>query len=61
VTGGQGKVISATWTCPSGATPKGLDVTCADTDKAGAAKVTIVDGAGNVASATRDISPALSQ
>jgi PKD repeat protein len=59
VSGGQGKVLAANWTCPSGAVAQGLDVTCADTDKAGVAEVTIVDGAGNVATATVDVSPAL--
>jgi hypothetical protein len=57
VSGGHGKVIAAHWTCPSGEIQEGMEVTCADTDKAGIAEVTVVDGAGNVASATVDISP----
>lgn len=57
VSGGQGKVIAAHWTCPSGEAVEGLDAICPDTDKAGVAEVTVVDGAGNVASTTVDISP----
>jgi hypothetical protein len=50
-------VIAAYWTCPSGEAEEGLDVTCPDTDKAVVAEVTVVDGAGNVASSAVDISP----
>ena len=58
VSGGHGKVIAAHWTCPSGEVERGLDVTCKGTDKAGVADVTVVDGAGNVATSEVDISPA---
>lgn len=58
VSGGQGKVVAAHWTCPSGETQQGLDVTCPETDKAGVAEVTVVDGAGNLATSEVDISPA---
>ncbi len=59
VSGGQGKVIAATWACPTGSVANGPDVTCAATDKARVSEVTIVDGAGNVATAAVVISPAL--
>jgi len=55
--GGQGKVIAVHWTCPSGQLEEGRDVICLDTDKAGVAEVTVVDGAGNVAATRVDISP----
>jgi len=58
VSGGHGKVIAAHWTCPSGEAQQGMDVTCTDTDKAGVAIVTVVDGAGNLATSEADISPA---
>lgn len=58
VSGGHGKVIAAHWTCPSGEARQGMDVTCPDTDKAGVAEVTVVDGAGNLATSQVDISPA---
>jgi hypothetical protein len=58
VSGGHGKVLAVHWTCPSGTTTSGLNVTCLDTDKAGIAEVTVVDGAGNVATSSVDISPA---
>jgi hypothetical protein len=61
VTGGQGSVIAATWTCTTGEIQKGLDVTCPETDKDGYARVTVVDGAGNSASADIEISPARPQ
>jgi PKD repeat protein len=61
VSGGQGKVIAAHWTCPSGDTQEGMDVTCANTDKAGVAELAVVDGAGNTAKATVDISPSRSR
>ena len=61
VSGGQGRVIAATWTCTTGEIRKGLDVTCPETDKYGSARVTVVDGAGNSASAEIDISPAVQQ
>jgi hypothetical protein len=57
VAGGQGKVIAAHWTCPSGQTREGMNVLCLNTGKAGVAAVTVVDGAGNIASAEVDISP----
>jgi hypothetical protein len=59
VTGGQGTVLAVTWTCPSGEVRKGMDVTCAGTDKGGVAEVTVVDGAGNRATGAVDISPAV--
>jgi hypothetical protein len=59
VSGGQGTVLAMTWTCPGGQLRHGMDVTCTDTDKGGAAKVTAVDGAGNRATGEVDISPAL--
>jgi hypothetical protein len=58
VSGGQGKVIATHWSCPSGTAERGMDVACDDTDKAGVATVTVVDGAGNVATSQVDISPA---
>jgi hypothetical protein len=58
VSGGQGKVIATHWSCPSGTAEQGMDVTCDDTDKAGVATVTVVDGAGNVATSEVGISPA---
>jgi hypothetical protein len=58
VTGGQGTVLAVTWKCPSGEIQQGMDVTCAGTDKGGAAEVTVVDGAGNRATGEVDISPA---
>ena len=54
-------MIAATWTCTTGETVQGLDVACPDTDKYGVARVTVVDGAGNSASADIDISPAQAQ
>lgn len=57
VSGGHGKVVAAHWTCTSGEQREGLDVTCPGTDKGGAAAVTVVDGAGNVATTQVDISP----
>jgi PKD repeat protein len=59
VSGGQGKVIAAHWTCASGEVQEGLDVTCAGTDKSGVAEVTVVDGAGNIATSEVDISPSV--
>jgi PKD repeat protein len=59
VTGGQGTVLSVAWTCPSGEVQQGMDVTCTGTDKAGVARVTVVDGAGNSAVGEVDISPSL--
>jgi PKD repeat protein len=61
VTGGQGTVLSATWSCPNGAVRQGLDVTCAGTVKAGVAEVTGVDGAGNRATSAVDVSPAVTR
>jgi hypothetical protein len=58
VTGGQGTVIAATWTCTTGEIQKGMDVECPGTDKDGFARVTVIDGAGNSASADIEISPA---
>ena len=61
VTGGQGTVIAATWTCTTGEVRNGTDVECPGTDKDGFARVTVVDGAGNSASADIEISPARPQ
>jgi hypothetical protein len=58
VSGGQGTVIAATWICTTGETWQGLDAICPGTDKDGFARVTVVDGAGNTATAEVDISPA---
>lgn len=58
VSGGHGTVLAAHWICPSGEVQQGMDVTCAGTAKAGVAEVTVVDGAGNVATTEVDISPA---
>jgi hypothetical protein len=58
VSGGQGTVIAATWTCTTGETWQGLDAICPGTDKDGFARVTVVDGAGNSATTEVDISPA---
>jgi hypothetical protein len=61
VTGGQGTVLAVTWTCPGGQVRQGVDVTCAGTDKGGAAEVTVTDGAGNRATGQVDISPAVTR
>ncbi len=58
VSGGHGKIIAAHWTCPTGDARQGMDVTCPGTDKGGVAEVTVVDGAGNLATSEIDISPA---
>lgn len=52
--GGSGKEVAARWTCPNGRQADGLTVTCAG-KKAGAASVTLVDGAGNTATAQLNV------
>ncbi len=48
--GGSGTDVSARWACPGGKTAEGLAVTCPG-KAAGEASVTLVDGAGNSATA----------
>ncbi len=48
--GGSGKYVSARWTCHDGKSVDGLSVSCAG-KKSGEATVTLVDGAGNTATA----------
>lgn len=55
--GGSGKYVSARWTCHDGTQAEGLTITCAG-KKAGEATVTLVDGAGNKASAGVAVSTA---
>ncbi|MBN8868034.1 MAG: PKD domain-containing protein [Solirubrobacterales bacterium] len=47
-TGGQGTLVAARWTCQDGSKVYGLTATC-KSPKAGTAKVTVTDGAGNEA------------
>jgi len=52
--GGSGEAIGARWTCHDGKEVDGLNVTCTGKG-AGQAKVTLVDGAGNEATAQVDV------
>jgi hypothetical protein len=57
ITGGQGDLVSARWTCQDGAKVDGLTATCTST-KAGTATVAVTDGAGNSAEASIEIGKA---
>jgi PKD repeat protein len=57
IAGGQGDLVAARWTCQDGTKVNGLKVTC-DSASAGTANVTAVDGAGNTATASVEISKA---
>ncbi|MBK6004726.1 PKD domain-containing protein [Ramlibacter ginsenosidimutans] len=47
--GGQGTLLAARWTCPGGATPVGLSVTCRKVVGASTVSVQASDGAGTTA------------
>lgn len=55
--GGSGKLIAAHWTCQDGSKVSGLIVRCEST-RAGTAKVTVVDGAGETAAASVKVTKA---
>lgn len=57
LSGGSGKLIAAHWTCQDGSRLSGLTVVC-KASKAGTASVTVVDGAGNTAGASVQVSKA---
>ncbi|MDQ2621450.1 MAG: PKD domain-containing protein [Actinomycetota bacterium] len=55
--GGSGKYVGARWTCHDGTQAEGLNVSCAG-KKSGEVTVTLVDGAGNTATASVAVSKA---
>jgi|GEM_PF-1108215 len=57
LTGGSGEIVSAHWTCQDGTKVSGLKVVCEAT-QAGTASVTVVDGAGDTAEATVQVTKA---
>ncbi len=57
IEGGSGKIVAAHWTCQDGSKVSGLTVVCEST-KAGTASVTVVDGAGNTAEASVNVTKA---